>query len=170
MFFTCREVTHCLWPCRNCTTKSAQRSNTYITSLRWNIKNVLSRTLSSPPPTPRTPPSNDQRRNMNVTSLRWNIKNVLSRTLSSPPPQAPRNVISPTPPHPKHWHTWYKMHTNAPPMGGAFKKARVVSPTAQKYHDYPWLLYGKLINVEKCWNIFMEKGWTCPISRWFTYY
>ena len=65
------------------------------------IKNVPSRTLSSPiiaPPTPHSPPltlpSNDQR-----TSWRASAKK--------------RYQPHPTPPHPKHWRTWYKMHTNA---------------------------------------------------------
>ena len=52
------------------------------------------------PHPPESPPSNDQCSNMNVTSRRASAKE--------------RYLPCSTPPHPKHWRTWYKMRTNTP--------------------------------------------------------
>ena len=68
----------------SCTTKSAQRSNPHVSSLTWNIKNVRSRTFSSPLPTP----SSTQAMASVATGMSLHEE------------QAPRNLISPTPPYP----------------------------------------------------------------------
>ena len=43
------------WDLRTKSTKSAQRSNTYVTSCTWTMRSVLSRTLLPPPPLPPPP-------------------------------------------------------------------------------------------------------------------
>ena len=67
------------------------------------------------PHPPESPPSNDQCSNMNVTSRRASAKE--------------RYLPCSTPPHPKHWRTWYKMRTNTPCLWEVHSKMRVFSPT-----------------------------------------
>ena len=76
--------------------RSSKRINMNVTAWRWNINSVI----IVPPHPPGNPPSNDQRSNMNVTSWRASTKE--------------RCLPHSTPPHSKHWRTWYEMHTNTP--------------------------------------------------------